>query len=113
MKCDREPRPCPLATQVFARRGCCDPCITLQTELESGLAEGPEDEAIEVHGRADHRDPAGAGSGGGDGGGCRRHGISSATFYTWKSKFGAMEVSDAKRLKVPEDEKLLHQDWVW
>ena len=35
---------------------------------------------------------------------CRRHGISSATFYAWKAKFGGMEVSDAKRLKVLEDE---------
>lgn len=35
---------------------------------------------------------------------CRRHGISSATFYTWKAKFGGMEVSDAKRLKALEEE---------
>ncbi len=27
---------------------------------------------------------------------CRRHGISSATFYAWKAKFGGMDVSDAK-----------------
>ena len=35
---------------------------------------------------------------------CRRHGISSATFCTWKAKFGGMDVSDAKRLKALEDE---------
>jgi putative transposase len=35
---------------------------------------------------------------------CRRHGVSSATFYKWKAKFGGMDVSDAKRLKVLEDE---------
>jgi putative transposase len=35
---------------------------------------------------------------------CRRHGISSATFYAWKSKYGGMEVSDAKRLKAVEEE---------
>ena len=35
---------------------------------------------------------------------CRRHGISGATFYAWKAKFGGMEVSEAKRLKVLEDE---------
>ena len=35
---------------------------------------------------------------------CRRHGISDATFYTWRSKYGGMEVSDAKRLKALEDE---------
>ena len=35
---------------------------------------------------------------------CRRHGISSATFYKWKAKFGGLEVSDARRLKQLEDE---------
>jgi putative transposase len=35
---------------------------------------------------------------------CRRHGISDATFYKWKAKFGGMEVSEAKRLKALEDE---------
>lgn len=35
---------------------------------------------------------------------CRRHGISSATFYAWKAKYGGMEPSDAKRLKALEDE---------
>lgn len=35
---------------------------------------------------------------------CRRHGVSGATFYKWKSKFGGMDVSDAKRLKALEDE---------
>ena len=35
---------------------------------------------------------------------CRRHGISSATFYAWKSKYGGLEVSEAKRLTSLEDE---------
>jgi putative transposase len=35
---------------------------------------------------------------------CRRHGISDATFYKWKSKYGGLEVSEAKRLKMLEDE---------
>lgn len=35
---------------------------------------------------------------------CRRHGVSDATFYNWRSKYGGMEVSDAKRLKQLEDE---------
>jgi putative transposase len=35
---------------------------------------------------------------------CRKHGISSATFYKWKAKYGGLEVSDAKRLRSLEDE---------
>ena len=35
---------------------------------------------------------------------CRKHGISDATFYKWRSKYGGMEVSDAKKLKSLEDE---------
>ena len=35
---------------------------------------------------------------------CRRHGISQAAFYGWKSKYGGLEVSEAKRLKALEDE---------
>jgi putative transposase len=35
---------------------------------------------------------------------CRKHGVSGATFYKWKSKFGGMNVSDAKRLKSLADE---------
>ena len=35
---------------------------------------------------------------------CREHGISSATFHKWKSKFGGLEVSDARRLKALADE---------
>jgi putative transposase len=35
---------------------------------------------------------------------CRRHGISASTFFNWRAKFGGMEVSDARRLKMLEDE---------
>jgi putative transposase len=35
---------------------------------------------------------------------CRRHGVSSATFFKWKAKYGGMDVSDARRLKSLEDE---------
>ena len=35
---------------------------------------------------------------------CRKHGISSATFYKWKAKYGGLDVSDAKRLRALEDE---------
>ncbi len=35
---------------------------------------------------------------------CRKHGISSATLYAWKAKYGGMDVSQARKLKVLEDE---------
>ncbi len=35
---------------------------------------------------------------------CRKHGISDATYYNWKAKYGGMTVSDAKKLKALEDE---------
>ena len=35
---------------------------------------------------------------------CRKHGVSQATFFKWKSKFGGMDVSDARKLKALEDE---------
>ncbi len=35
---------------------------------------------------------------------CRKHGISTATFYKWKAKYGGLDVSEARRLKALEDE---------
>ena len=35
---------------------------------------------------------------------CRKHGIAKSTFFKWKSKFGGIDVSDARRLKALEDE---------
>jgi putative transposase len=35
---------------------------------------------------------------------CRKHGFSEASYYLWRSKFGGMDVSDAKRLKALESE---------
>jgi putative transposase len=37
---------------------------------------------------------------------CRRYGISEATFYAWKAKFGGLDVSEARRLKALEDENM-------
>jgi putative transposase len=35
---------------------------------------------------------------------CRKYGVSDATFYKWRSRYGAMEISDARKLKSLEDE---------
>jgi putative transposase len=35
---------------------------------------------------------------------CRKYGVSDATFYKWRSKYGGMEIAEAKRLKALEDE---------
>jgi putative transposase len=35
---------------------------------------------------------------------CRKHGISDATFYKWRSRYGGMEISDARKLKALDDE---------
>ena len=83
---------------------CCDPRDLLHLMLESGRAGGPDDEAIEVTEEqviAILREQE-AGAKTADV--CRRHGISSATFYAWKAKFGGMDVSDVKRLRALEEE---------
>jgi putative transposase len=61
-------------------------------------------EAKSIHGRTDRWDPAEQEAGAATADVCRKHGISSATFYKWKAKYGGLEVSDAKRLKALEDE---------
>jgi putative transposase len=66
--------------------------------------EGDGYEAEPVYGRADHRDFAGAGGRAKTADVCRKHGISSATFYKWKAKYGGLDVSDANSLKSLEDE---------
>jgi putative transposase len=43
---------------------------------------------------------------------CRKHGISSATFYKWKAKYGGLQESDAKRLKALEDENAKLKKWL-
>ena len=57
-----------------------------------------------VQRRTDHRSTARKRGGGEDREVCRRHGISSATFYKWKAKYGGLKLSEAKRLKGLEDE---------
>jgi putative transposase len=57
-----------------------------------------------VHGRAGHRDLKQYEAGVKTADLCREHGISAATFYGWKSKYGVMGVSEARRLKAMEDE---------
>lgn len=37
---------------------------------------------------------------------CRKHGMSAATLYNWKAKYGGLEVPEAKRLKALEDENM-------
>jgi putative transposase len=37
---------------------------------------------------------------------CRKHGISGATFYKWKAKYGGLDVSEARRLKSLENARL-------
>ncbi len=63
-----------------------------------------DDEEETVHGRAGHRDFAGAGSRREGGGPRAQIRVSETTLYNWKAKFGGMDVSEAKRLKALEEE---------
>jgi putative transposase len=42
---------------------------------------------------------------------CRKHGVSAATFYKWKAKFGGLDVSEARRLKALESENSQNGCW--
>jgi putative transposase len=42
---------------------------------------------------------------------CRKHGVSDATVYKWRSNYGGMEVSDARRLKTLESENAKLRSW--
>lgn len=81
-------------TPCFSSTGCWNP----------DQRKGTGFEAKQVHRRADHWRAAGAGGGAVVAELCRKHGMSSATFYAWKAKYGGMDVSDAKRLKALEEE---------
>jgi putative transposase len=73
-------------------------------QLESGPTKGTDDEAIEfteeqiIGVLREHEAGAKTAEV------CRRHGVSEATFYKWKAKYGGLEVSEAKRLRGLEDE---------
>ena|SRR5215204_3449176 len=73
--------------------------------MESGLERGPDDETQEAHGRADHCDPEGARGRGEDGRSVpQARDQRGELFYNWKSKYGGLAVSEAKRLKGLENE---------
>lgn len=61
-------------------------------------------EAIEIFRRTDHRHFEGAPGGLSATELCGKYGVSDATFYKWRSKYGGMDVSEAKRLKGLEEE---------
>ena len=69
---------------------------------DSGRWTEKEHEAIEVHGSTDCLHPAA--SGGGLGEVCRKAGISEASFYAWRKKYGGLLPSEMKRLKQLEEE---------
>ena len=68
------------------------------------MKQGRTDEAIAVHGRADHWGVEGARGGAKTADLARKHGVSEAMLYNWKAKYGGLDVSEAKRLKQLEDE---------
>jgi putative transposase len=68
------------------------------------LGKGPDDEATKAYGRADHAILKEHEVGMKTADLCRKYGISEATFYNWKAKYGGLEVSEAKRLKGLEGE---------
>jgi putative transposase len=63
-----------------------------------------DDEAQPIQRRTDHRILKQHQAGLGAKELCRKHGIGDATFYKWRSKYGGMEVSDARKLKALEEE---------
>jgi putative transposase len=77
-----------------------DPLNVIIDDLNASMTH----EAQQVQRRADHRILKEQEAGLGTADLCRKHGISSATFYKWKAKYGGLEVSDARKLKALEDE---------
>jgi putative transposase len=81
-------------TPCFSTTGCWNP----------DHRRGTGDEAKQVRRRADHRGAAEQEAGASVAELCRKHGMSSATFYAWKAKYGGMDLSEARRLKALEEE---------
>ena len=68
------------------------------------LRKGPDHEAQKAYRRADHRILKEHEAGIKTAELCRKHGISEASFYNWKAKYGGLELSEAKRLRGLESE---------
>ena len=66
------------------------------------LAKETDDEAVKVHGRTDHWHFESAPGRSWREGPCRKHSVSDTTFNLWRTLFGGLEVSDAKKLKALE-----------
>jgi putative transposase len=73
-------------------------------EVRVRPSEGRTDEASQLYGRADYRRLREHEAGAKAADLARKHGVSEATLYNWKAKFGGMDVSEAKRLRQLEDE---------
>ena len=80
------------------------PCVFPPDGVRVRPEEGRTDEASKVHGRADYCGLKEHEAGAKTADLARKHGISEATIYNWKAKFGGMDVSEAKRLKALEEE---------
>ncbi|WP_376707010.1 transposase [Bradyrhizobium agreste] len=79
-------------------------CVFPPERVRLRPEEGRTDEASKVHGRADYRAIEGAGGWAKTADLARKHGVSEATIYNLKAKFGGMDVSEAKRLRALEEE---------
>ena len=81
-----------------------NPCEMRVSRAAKGRRERETDEANKVHGRADCGHPEAERSRPETAELCRQNGISEATFYNWKAKYGGMAVSDVQKLKRLEEE---------
>jgi putative transposase len=92
----------PQAVRNFRQLTC--HCVFPPEGVRVRPEEGRTDEASKVHGRADIAVLKEHEAGAKTADLARKHGISEATIYNWKAKFGGMDVSEAKRLRALEEE---------